>query len=76
MAAEQIEKEARECTWMPLTNPPMSTSSLNSLAQREQLVEEAREKFGQGKICVECLKKVEISTGAHVLVDDDEVSTV
>lgn len=75
LAAEQIEKEARECTYIPITNSVReevkSTSSLSSIAHRESRVELAREQFNQGKMCVECLKKVEIGTGAVVL--DDEV---
>jgi hypothetical protein len=76
LAAEQIEKEARECTYIPLTNNVReelkSTASLSSIAHREQRVEEAREQFLQGNMCVECLRNVEISTGAIAL--DDEVS--
>ena len=77
LAAEQIEKEARECTYIPITNNVrqelMSTSSLSGIAHRERTIEMARERFNQGTMCVECLKKVEISTGTFIL--DDEVSS-
>ena len=75
LAAEQIEKEARKCTYVPLTNnirrELRSTSSLSGISHRESRVEMAREEFNQGKMCVECLKKVELGTGTYVL--DGEV---
>ena len=74
LAVEQIEKEARECTYIPLTNNVRreveSTSSLTSIAHREQRIEQAREQFNQGKMCIECLKEVEISTGTFILGED------
>lgn len=77
LAAKQIEKEARECTYIPITNRGLqevkSTSSLSIIAHRERTIEMARERFNQGNMCVECLKKIELSTGTFLL--DDEVSS-
>ncbi len=77
LAAEQIQKEARECTYIPFTNHVRqkltSTSSLSGIAHRERTIEIARERFNQGNMCVECPKNVEISTGTYVL--NDEVSS-
>jgi hypothetical protein len=74
LAAEQIQKEARECTYIPFTNHVRqkltSTSSLSGIAHRERTIEIARERFNQGNMCVECLKNVEISTGTYVLNDE------
>jgi len=76
LAAEHIEKEARGYIYIPLTNNVrrelQSTSSLSGIAHRERRIEMAREQFNRGRMCVECLKKVEIGTGTFVL--DEEVS--
>ena len=73
LAAKQIEKEARDCTYIPLTNSVRrqmkGTSSLGNMVARERRVENARQQFNAGKICVECLKKVEIGTGTYLLED-------
>lgn len=78
LAVEQIGKEVRECTYIPLTNnlrrEAKSTSSLSSIAHREQRIEKAREQFNQGVICLDCLKKVEISTGTFII--GEEVSYI
>lgn len=82
LAAEQIAKEARECTYIPLTTSvrgeisSTSSSSMGSIAHRERVVEKAREQFQEGKMCVECLKKVEVSTGAVALDDEVRITAV
>jgi 7-keto-8-aminopelargonate synthetase-like enzyme len=67
LATQQVENEAQASTYMPVTNnlrrQENESSSLSIIVNRENRAEKAREQFKEGKICVDCLKKVEIGAG-------------